>query len=237
MSALPSTPRGTSIIRFCSISFSEGYSWCVECIRQSVYASLATELEMNKVVEQLRQGRLDEAVEDLLAFNSKESKVASAASNNLALINILVGESGGRGDRVERIPHGSMARTSWRRPVSTANRHSVWTGTTPTPWSAGGTSTLAPDSPKWPCSCTGACPEWCPSAPSLAEDGAGMVDWVATKLCREALQVDASCTAAVFNLGLVCRAMGELEEAKRHFFKLNDMVMNSGQVLVQLAQM
>lgn len=71
----------------------------MECIRQSVYASLATELEMNKVVEQLRHGQLDQAMEDLLAFNNKENKVASAASNNLALINILVPEEeGGRGN-------------------------------------------------------------------------------------------------------------------------------------------
>ncbi|KAL3107651.1 hypothetical protein niasHT_018849 [Heterodera trifolii] len=74
-------------------TFSEGYAWCVECIRRSVYASLATELEMNKVVEQLRHGQLDQAVEELLVFNNKEeSKVASAASNNLALICVLRGD-------------------------------------------------------------------------------------------------------------------------------------------------
>jgi hypothetical protein len=96
---------------FSSHSFSEGYAWCVECIRQSVYASLATELEMNKAmgenedgdfcgsnpiheiqaVELLRQGQLEQAEEELLAFNSKaDNKVASAASNNLALLSIVV---------------------------------------------------------------------------------------------------------------------------------------------------
>lgn len=44
-----------------------------------------------QAVELLRQGHLDQAVEELLAFNNKaDSKVASAASNNLALVNILV---------------------------------------------------------------------------------------------------------------------------------------------------
>ncbi|CAK5044811.1 unnamed protein product [Meloidogyne enterolobii] len=69
------------------------YAWCVECIKHSIYATLATELEMNKVIELLRQGHLDQAIEDLLAFNSKtDGKIASAASNNLALINLLKGE-------------------------------------------------------------------------------------------------------------------------------------------------
>lgn len=56
-----------------------------------MYASLAIELEMNKAVDLLRQGDLDGAIEALLAFNNKESKVASAAANNLAMINIMVG--------------------------------------------------------------------------------------------------------------------------------------------------
>jgi hypothetical protein len=44
-----------------------------------------------QAVELLRQGQMDQAIEDLVAFNSKaNSKVASAASNNLALINIVV---------------------------------------------------------------------------------------------------------------------------------------------------
>uniref|UniRef100_A0A1I8BCM2 UBA domain-containing protein n=1 Tax=Meloidogyne hapla TaxID=6305 RepID=A0A1I8BCM2_MELHA len=45
---------------------------------------------MNKVIELLRQGHIDQAIEDLLAFNNKtDGKIASAASNNLALINLV----------------------------------------------------------------------------------------------------------------------------------------------------
>ncbi|KAI6203458.1 hypothetical protein M3Y94_00559000 [Aphelenchoides besseyi] len=49
-------------------SFAEGYAWCVTSIKQSVYATLATELEMNKAVDMLKQGQLDNATETLNAF-------------------------------------------------------------------------------------------------------------------------------------------------------------------------
>lgn len=52
---------------------------------------------------------------------------------------------------------------------------------------------------------------------------------------REALQVEASCIQANYNYALVSRHLGELEEAKRHFFKLNEMLLNNVQVLIQLA--
>lgn len=38
----------------------------------------------------LKQGDLDAAVEALTAFNNKESKVSSAAANNLAMLNLMV---------------------------------------------------------------------------------------------------------------------------------------------------
>ncbi|TKR92804.1 hypothetical protein L596_007383 [Steinernema carpocapsae] len=74
-------------------TFSEGYAWCVEAIKQSIYAPLATELEMNKAVELLRHGDVASATDVLLVFNNKESKVASAAANNLAFLNLLQGTS------------------------------------------------------------------------------------------------------------------------------------------------
>uniref|UniRef100_A0A915PX99 Uncharacterized protein n=1 Tax=Setaria digitata TaxID=48799 RepID=A0A915PX99_9BILA len=70
---------------------SEGYKWCIDAIRQSVYASLAMEIEMNKAVVLLKQGDLINAVQVLMSFNNKEDKVASAAANNLAVVNLLQG--------------------------------------------------------------------------------------------------------------------------------------------------
>lgn len=45
---------------------------------------------MNKAVDLLKQGELDTAVEALTAFNNKDSKVSSAAANNLSMLNLMV---------------------------------------------------------------------------------------------------------------------------------------------------
>ena len=73
----------------------------------------------------LRQGHLDQAVEELLAFNNKaDSKVASAASNNLALVNFLVLPF-----IVVILLHKiSAVVTNWRMLSNIVNRHSAWTG-------------------------------------------------------------------------------------------------------------
>ncbi|KAI6178743.1 hypothetical protein M3Y98_00534800 [Aphelenchoides besseyi] len=87
-------------------TFAEGYAWCVTSIKQSVYATLATELEMNKAVDMLKQGQLDNATDTLNAFInlkrrvlewnnlkvfSKDSKVSTAAANNLAVLELMKG--------------------------------------------------------------------------------------------------------------------------------------------------
>ena len=46
---------------------------------------------MNKAIDMLKQGDVENAIEALLAFNNKESKVASAASNNLSMIDMMKG--------------------------------------------------------------------------------------------------------------------------------------------------
>ncbi|CEF67704.1 No mechanoreceptor potential B [Strongyloides ratti] len=74
-------------------TFTEGYAWCVEAIKQSVYAPLATELEMNKAVELLKRGEISAATDAFLVFNTKESKVASSAANNLAMLSLIKGSS------------------------------------------------------------------------------------------------------------------------------------------------
>ncbi|PIO71816.1 tetratricopeptide repeat protein [Teladorsagia circumcincta] len=71
--------------------FASGYEWCVETIKQSVHASLATELEMSKAGELLRRGDLDGAAEVLKVFHAQESKIASAAANNLGMLKLLQG--------------------------------------------------------------------------------------------------------------------------------------------------
>lgn len=70
---------------------SDGYTWCVDAIKQSIYAELSTDLEINKAIQYLRNGNLSSARQILISFdNNKDSKVASAAANNLAFLNLLV---------------------------------------------------------------------------------------------------------------------------------------------------
>lgn len=47
--------------------------------------------------------------------------------------------------------------------------------------------------------------------------------------------MEASCVHAIYNLGLVAKDTGELEEAKKHFYKLNEILLNNVEVLTQLA--
>ncbi|EYC32895.1 hypothetical protein Y032_0002g492 [Ancylostoma ceylanicum] len=65
--------------------FAAGYEWCVETIKQSVHASLSTELEMSKV------GDLEGAAEVLKVFHAQESEIAGAAANNLCMLKLLQG--------------------------------------------------------------------------------------------------------------------------------------------------
>uniref|UniRef100_A0A915D2D8 Intraflagellar transport protein 88 homolog n=1 Tax=Ditylenchus dipsaci TaxID=166011 RepID=A0A915D2D8_9BILA len=170
----------------------KGYAWCVECIKQSVYASLATELEMNKAVDLLKQGQLDTALQALLAFKEGGKAVlASAAANNLSLIYIMKGK--------DSLPEASqysqqalsLDRYNANALVNTGNIH------------------------------------YLNSEYKLAQ-----------QYYREALQVEASSVQAIYNLGLVCRELGEWEQAKQCFYKLNEMLLNCNvQVLTQLASL
>lgn len=86
------SPLSEFFFVFYSVGFSyaSGYEWCVEAIKQSVHASLATELEMTKAGDLLRSGDIEGAVEVLKVFRQQDTKIASAAANNLSMIALLV---------------------------------------------------------------------------------------------------------------------------------------------------
>lgn len=66
---------------------------CVDAIKNSQYADLANDLEINKAVMYLRQKNFKDAVETLKMFEKKETKVASTAATNLSFLYFLVGDS------------------------------------------------------------------------------------------------------------------------------------------------
>jgi intraflagellar transport protein 88 len=83
---------GAKLISPCiAASFAAGYAWCVDSIKQSVYAELASDLEINKAIELLRARDLPGAASVLKSFEKKDSKVASAAANNLSFLRFLEG--------------------------------------------------------------------------------------------------------------------------------------------------
>lgn len=66
-----------------------GYDWCVAAIKNSEYARLASDLEINKAVMFLRQKQLTNAIVTLKAFE-KDSNIAINAAVNLSFIYYLV---------------------------------------------------------------------------------------------------------------------------------------------------
>ncbi|KAF5281584.1 hypothetical protein FQR65_LT14627 [Abscondita terminalis] len=66
-------------------SFSEGYDWCVSVVKNSEYASLAGDLEINKAVMFLKQKQVAEAIDTLKAFGN-ESNIGGSAAINLSFI-------------------------------------------------------------------------------------------------------------------------------------------------------
>ncbi|XP_074034344.1 intraflagellar transport protein 88-like protein nompB isoform X4 [Leptinotarsa decemlineata] len=79
------------IAPFIEDSFSEGYDWCVATIKNSEYARLASDLEINKAVMFLKQKQLPEAIATLKAFE-RDSNIAINAAVNLSFIYYLQGD-------------------------------------------------------------------------------------------------------------------------------------------------
>ncbi|RCN30846.1 tetratricopeptide repeat protein [Ancylostoma caninum] len=170
--------------------FAAGYEWCVETIKQSVHASLATELEMSKAGELLRRGDLEGAAEVLKVFHAQESKIAGAAANNLCMLKLLQG--GEKLQEAEQYSEQSLALDHY-------NANALV--------NAGNIAYLRGDYDK------------------------------AYTNFREALSNDAGCVQALYNLGLVCRQQGNVEQALECFYKLHNILLNNVQVLCQLAAM
>ncbi len=70
-------------------TFSQGYEWCVEQIRNSHYSDLANDLEINKAVKHLRKREFNEAIVTLKSFEKKDNKAASTAATNLSFLYLL----------------------------------------------------------------------------------------------------------------------------------------------------
>ncbi|XP_050301604.1 intraflagellar transport protein 88 homolog [Anthonomus grandis grandis] len=79
------------IAPFIEDSSNDGYDWCVASIKNSEYAQLASDLEINKAVMFLKQNQLNDAIETLKAFE-KDSDIVLNAATNLSFIYYLQGD-------------------------------------------------------------------------------------------------------------------------------------------------
>ncbi|XP_071956523.1 intraflagellar transport protein 88 homolog isoform X2 [Antedon mediterranea] len=73
-------------------TFSAGYDWCVDCVKQSPFTEMSNDLEINKAIMYLKQKEFQMAVDVLKSFEKKDTKCAAVAANNLSFLYFLQGD-------------------------------------------------------------------------------------------------------------------------------------------------
>ncbi|GMR61673.1 hypothetical protein PMAYCL1PPCAC_31868 [Pristionchus mayeri] len=163
-----------------------GHQWCIDMIKQSNFAYVASELEMSKAVYLMREGHLQEAEAALSAFSSATPKIAASALANRSILEWMKGNKTECAQLIE-------SALSLDRYNTTAHVME-------------GIMAFHNDDPTKAILCM-----------------------------QEALQNDALCMQALYNLGLIYKKGHNLESALDYFYKLNNMLRNNVQVLCQLA--
>lgn len=63
-------------------------------------------------------------------------------------------------------------------------------------------------------------------------------EWLkAYEYYREALSNEPSCIEGLYNMGLVCKHLGNMEQSLDCFYKLHSILLNNVQVLCQIGSM
>ncbi|XP_057366935.1 intraflagellar transport protein 88 homolog [Daphnia carinata] len=169
-------------------TFTVGYQWCVEAIKESTHNHLADDLEINKAVLLLRQKDVAQATETLRSFEKRANKMATNAAVNLSTIYYL------QGDVASAEKYAEIARDS-------------------DPYNAAAFV------------CLGNC--------SLRRSDLNKAkDFF---LC--ALDNDAACVEALYNLGLTYRSTSQLEKSMEQFVKLQTVLRHQPEVLFQIANL
>eukprot|EP00730_Choanoeca_flexa_P000004 TRINITY_DN10001_c0_g1_i2.p1 TRINITY_DN10001_c0_g1~~TRINITY_DN10001_c0_g1_i2.p1 ORF type:complete len:846 (+),score=200.15 TRINITY_DN10001_c0_g1_i2:326-2539(+) len=70
-------------------SFADGFDWCIEKVKTSIFSRLAAELEIHKALEFLKMKEFKKAIKLLRAFEKKDSELLSTAATNLAFLYFL----------------------------------------------------------------------------------------------------------------------------------------------------
>lgn len=158
-------------------NFNDGYTWCVEIIKNSNYAVLANELELNKAIMYLKQHEINQAIETLKYYEKKEPAIAANAVISLTFIYVKMK------DWTNATKYAELSRDiDSYNPAAFVN--------------------------------SGSCE-------MLKEDNE-----MAKRYFEEALEIDPTSFEALYNLGLVCKKMGDLEGALNYFRKIYSTVSN-----------
>lgn len=153
-------------------SFNEGYTWCVEIIKNSSYPMLANELELNKAIMYLKQHEVQQAIETLKYYEKKEPAIAANAVINLTFIYIQMR------DMVNATKYADICRElDSYNPAAFIN--------------SGALEMIKEDYEQ------------------------------AKTYFENAIEIDAMSFEAIYNLGLVCKRMGDFEGGFNYFRKIH----------------
>ncbi|XP_048258387.1 intraflagellar transport protein 88 homolog isoform X3 [Haliotis rufescens] len=104
-------------------TFSIGYDWCIEQVKNSQYIDLSHDLEIDKAIMFLKQKDFQQAIETLKSFEKKDSKVASTAATNLSFLYFLHKEET---DLAQADKYAEVAMTADRyNPAALVNKGNV----------------------------------------------------------------------------------------------------------------
>lgn len=160
-------------------NFNDGYTWCVEIIKNSSYPMLANELEMNKAIMYLKQHEVSQAIETLKYYEKKEPTIAANAVINLTFIYVQLRD--------------------WRMAKRYAEICREIDSYNPATFVNSGTYEM------------------------LSGDDLEM----AKGYFENALEIDTMCFEAIYNLGLVCKKMGDFNGSLVWFRKIHAMAAHS----------
>lgn len=171
-------------------NFNEGYTWCVEIIKNSSYPTLANELELNKAIMYLKQHEVAQAIETLKYYEKKEPSIAVNAVINLTFIYMQLRDMK-NADRYAEIC----------REMDSYN---------PATFVNSGTCEM------------------------IKEDLEQ-----ARVYFENALEIDAMCFEAIYNIGLVFKKIGDFNTALMYFRKIHVMAAHShhSHVIYQMANL
>jgi len=188
-------------------NFELGFNFCIESLRENNFADLASEMEISKALYFLKMKRVDKAKETLMGFEKKDSSLQDPTVKSRATTNLCFLHFL-EGDLKNADAFGTAAIKADRY----NSRALVNKGN---------------------CELTKGDAYFNKGKEREAVDAYRK----SQELYLEAIGVEADCTDALYNLGLVNRRLGKIEDAVHVFEKLHGIIPESNEVVFQMASL